>query len=56
MIYILIVMWAGYSTSNSGKTALAVEFNTLEACQATQVAIRKQNSASVALCAAKGVR
>ena len=54
MIYILIVMWAGFSQSTAGKTSLAVEFNTLEACQATQEAIRKQNSPSVALCAEKG--
>ncbi len=59
MIYILIVMWFGQSSSYSGKAAIAVEFNTLANCQAAAAEIRRQSPDTYALtgvvmCAAKG--
>lgn len=61
MIYILIVMWLGTSTGGAGKSALAIEFNSLKACQAAAVEIKQQtgtygyyNKVGVVLCAEKG--
>jgi hypothetical protein len=57
--YILIVLWAAYGSSLSGRAALAVEFDSEPACQAAAAAIRRQSDAGAAnvatlVCAAKG--
>lgn len=59
MIYILIVLWFGDSTYTAGKAALAVEFNSKQACQAAAAEIRRQSSdygrrVGTLVCAAKG--
>lgn len=58
MIYILIVMWFGQSASYSGKAAISVEFNSLEACQAAAKSIKQQSDTyaqiGTIVCAAKG--
>lgn len=57
MTYILIIMWIGSMSNNSGKAAISVEFNTKEACMEAARAIQQQNSStSVVVCAAKGER
>jgi hypothetical protein len=60
MIYILIIMWYGSSTSYSGKAALAVEFNDLQSCQAAAAEIRTQQDfthrVGTVLCAQKGAK
>jgi hypothetical protein len=60
MIYILIFVWQAYS-GNAETSTNAIEFNSLEACQAASVELRKQaikERAAVPLliCAAKGNR
>lgn len=54
MTYILIVMWMGILSYDSGKASLSVEFNDLKSCQAAAKEIRKQSSPDVIICAAKG--
>lgn len=59
MIYILILLWSGASTSYSGKAAIAVEFKGLAACQVAAAEVRRQSAANdreltVAVCARQG--
>lgn len=56
MIYVLIVMWYGWTQGTSGKAAIAVEFNSMKACQAAAAEIKKQSSPDVLVCAEKGVK
>lgn len=53
-MWILIVMWLGTHSNNTGKTSLAVEFRTKEACLTAAAEIRKQYPPQVILCAHKG--
>lgn len=59
MIYILIVLWGGASTSYTGKAALAVEFNDLPSCRAAVAEITRQSrlggNVYTTLCAQKGL-
>lgn len=59
MTWILIVMWFGYGSMEQGRTSIAVEFHSKEACQAAASALRKQSEGrssqlGAMVCAAKG--